>query len=67
MLTKGIGPQGLGAVKGQNVISRDCDCEKNLPNCDCKESPAKIAPLAAVAVKAAAPVIAGAVADKVMR
>jgi len=62
MLTKGIGPQGLGAMKGQNVISRDCDCEKNLPNCDCKESPAKLAPL----VAAIAPVIAGKVADKVL-
>lgn len=57
MLKKGVGPQGLGAYKGLNTYTRECDCEKNLPGCDCPESPAKLAPAAALAIKTVAPVV----------
>ena len=60
MLKKGIGPQGLGAYKGLNTYTRECDCEKNLPGCDCSESPAKWVQAAA----AIAPVVIDAIKSK---
>lgn len=53
MLKKGVGPQGLGAYKGLNTYTRECDCEKNQPGCNCPESPAKWVQVAA----AVAPVV----------
>ena len=57
---KGVGPYRYGASK------TDCGCELQKPECDCDDSPAKLAPLVGLAVKAAAPVVAGKVMDKVL-
>jgi len=57
MMRKGIGPYGLGAVKG------DCGCPQQKSSCDCNDSPAKLAPI----IAAVAPVVAGKVMDKVLK